>query len=353
MFTLATTLLVMASFTAGGQGAVELPRLAAPVNTVVATVPIFDGLLEGLAVSPDSKFVYVASYFSNSISVIDAATNQVGVTRLVAGNGPQQMAFSPIGTQLYIVNIVVDIFNGIFYPTGSGAGALSLISGPPTCQGAFTKTIQGLGGYPTALAIAKDGKKIYVPDFESGVVSVVKTSSNTVLPLQIQAGRGPDAVAITPDGTFLYIANYYDNSVTVVATVTQNVVGSPIKVGTNPENIVITPDGKQAYVTNGDGTVSVIRTASNTVRASISLGGQNNRQFGLQSAITPDGKYLYAPCEDVYTVVVISTQTNAVVGTPISVGGVPTLVAIADNGKHAYVVNSFDNSVSVISITGG
>jgi YVTN family beta-propeller protein len=345
LFNLAITALVTASFAAPAN---------ALVNTVVATVQINPGgSLEGLAISPDSKFVYVASYYSNTIAVLDTSTNQVGATRLVAGNGPQQMVFSPSGTQLYIVDIVVDIFNGIFQPTGSGAGALSLISGPPTVQGAFTKTIPGLGGYPTALAITSDGKTIYVPDFESGLVSVVETSSNTVSPVQVQAGSGPDSVAFTPDGSFAYIANYNDNTVTVIATVTQSVVGPPIAVGTNPENIVITPDGTQAYVTNLDGTVSVIKTASNTVSTSISLGARNDRQFGMQSAITPDGKYLYAPCEDAYTVVVVNTKTNKVVGKPISVGGVPTLVAIAHNGKHAYVVNSFDNTVSVISITGG
>jgi YVTN family beta-propeller protein len=118
LFNLAITLLVIASFSADAQDAVELPRAKAPVNTVVATVPI-NGVasLMGLAVSPDSKFVYVASYYTNTIAVLDAATNKVGVTQLVAGNGPAQMAFSPMGTQLYIVNIVVDIFNNRFYPT--------------------------------------------------------------------------------------------------------------------------------------------------------------------------------------------------------------------------------------------
>jgi YVTN family beta-propeller protein len=354
LFNLAITILVMASFTASAQDVDRLPNAKGPVNSVVATVPIINGApLMGLAVSPDSKFVYVASYYSNTIAVLDAATNKVGVTQLVAGNGPAQMAFSPIGTQLYIVNIVVDIFNNLFRPTGSGAGALSLISDPPTSQAAFTKTIPGLGGYPTALAIAKDGKTIYVADFESDVVSVVETKSNTVSPVQIQAGSGPDAVAITPDGKFLYIGNYYDSTVTVVATVTQTVVGPPIAVGRNPENIVITPNGKQAYVTNEDGTVTVINTASNTVSTSIPIGTQNIRQFGMQSAITPDGKYLYVASQNAYTVVVVSTKTNQVVGTPIGVGAVPTLVAIARTGKQAYVVNSFDNTVSVISITGG
>ena len=73
LFNLAITLLITASFTASAQVAEELPGAKAPVNTVVATVPIINGApLMGLAVSPDSKFVYVASYYTNIIAVLDA-----------------------------------------------------------------------------------------------------------------------------------------------------------------------------------------------------------------------------------------------------------------------------------------
>jgi len=72
LFTLAITLLVMASFSASAQDADELPSAKAPVNTVVATVPIINGApLMGLAVSPDSKFVYVASYYTNT-TIVDS-----------------------------------------------------------------------------------------------------------------------------------------------------------------------------------------------------------------------------------------------------------------------------------------
>ena len=53
--------------------------------------------------------------------------------------------------------------------------------------------------------------------------------------------------------------------------------------------MAITPDGKHAYVTNnGDGTVSVITTATGAVSAPITVG---NAPAGV--AITPDGKHAY------------------------------------------------------------
>jgi YVTN family beta-propeller protein len=45
---------------------------------------------------------------------------------------------------------------------------------------------------------------------------------------------------------------------------------------------------------------------------------------------------------------VIDTSTNTVVGTPIVVGDSPFLVAVAPDGKHAYVTNMISNNVSVI-----
>jgi len=52
----------------------------------------------------------------------------------------------------------------------------------------------------------------------------------------------------------------------VVATVT---------VGNNPEGVAVTPDGKHAYVTNfGSNNVTVVRTATNTVVATIPVGAE-------------------------------------------------------------------------------
>jgi YVTN family beta-propeller protein len=47
------------------------------------------------------------------------------------------------------------------------------------------------------------------------------------------------------------------------------------------------------------------------------------------------------------TVVVIDTKANKAVST-ITVGNIPSFVAITPNGKRAYVTNQFSNDVSVI-----
>ena len=80
-------------------------------------------------------------------------------------------------------------------------------------------------------------------------------------------------MAITPDGKHAYVANGTgDGTVSVITTAT-GAVSAPITVGNAPIGVAITPDGKHAYVTNNvDGTVSVITTA--TVR----VGPHHRRQ---------------------------------------------------------------------------
>src|SRR5258708_8956317 len=54
-----------------------------------------------------------------------------------------------------------------------------------------------------------------------------------------------------------YIANDGDNTVSVIATATNTVVGLPIPVGSNPAGVAVTPDG-------GDNTVPEITTQTTT-----------------------------------------------------------------------------------------
>jgi YVTN family beta-propeller protein len=67
-----------------------------------------------------------------------------------------------------------------------------------------------------------------------------------------------------------------------------------------------------------------------------------------QVTITPDGKHAYVTNSGDGTVPVITTATGAV-SPPITVGNHPIRVAITPDGKHAYVANFADGTVSVIT----
>ena len=101
------------------------------------------------------------------------------------------------------------------------------------------------------------------------------------------------------------------------------------------------------------GAVSVISTATNTVTATVQITTSTLGNYWLKSALTPDGLYLYVPNQNAQSVVMVSTATNAIVGSPITLGQTPGVVAITPNGKYAYIAQMYNWTVAIVKITGG
>jgi YVTN family beta-propeller protein len=101
---------------------------------------------------------------------------------------------------------------------------------------------------------------------------------------------------------------------------------------------------RNAYVTENLNSVSVLETQTNQILGTPITVGNGPTAV----AITPNGRFAYILNYDSNSVSVIDVQTNQVVGSPIMVGTYPVAIAITPNGRFAYVTNSFSKSVSVI-----
>ena len=254
--------------------------------------------------------------------------------------------------------------------TAVGLAGLAAVALTPMYSGAAASTI------PYA----------YVTNWGSHTVSVISTSTNTVAKT-VKVGGSPFGVAFTPNRSDAYVTEPLSGSVSVIKLSTNTVV-TTVKVGggsrrhrNHPQRELRLRDqrhlrhrerdqhlqqyscedgeGRQQanlcrsysqrerpYVTNvGSGTVSVIKTSSNTVVKTVEVG---LNPFGV--AITPNGRYAYVANNGSRsgTVSVISTATDAVVKTLI-VGGYPAQVSVTPNGSDAYVTNDGSKSVSVIN----
>jgi YVTN family beta-propeller protein len=140
-----------------------------------------------------------------------------------------------------------------------------------------------------------------------------------------------------------YVANSGSNTVSVIKTADDTVLAT-VPVGPNPANVAVTPDGTKAYVTNaGANSVSVINTGNNTVSATVTVG-----PHPVDVAVTPDGTKAYVTNAGANSVSVINTSMDLVAAT-VLVGNRPADVAITPNGTKAYVTNVGSNSVSVIN----
>jgi len=278
-------------------------------------------------------FAYVANAGSNTVSVIDTATNTV-VATVPVGALPSGVVITPDGTRAYVSGFPASVID--------------------TATNTVVATLPMSGG---VAAFTPDGTRAYLTT-GGNAVSVIDTATNTVVatvPVEGSAG----GMAITPDGTRAYvtISLGVSGSVSVIDTATNSVVANvAFPVGFSPRKVAITPDGTRAYVTISlgiNGAVLVIDTATNTVVANVRMGTENH-PFGV--AITPDGTHAYVVngtgTGGLGTVSVIDTATNTIVAN-VRVGWEPFEVAITPDGAHAYVANSFrqtafSGSVSVI-----
>jgi YVTN family beta-propeller protein len=138
---------------------------------------------------------------------------------------------------------------------------------------------------PNAIAIAPDGRHVYVADalLAGGNVTTINTATDEVEGAPLAVGGQPLWISITPDGRFAYVSNFRSNDVSVINLATNQVEGNLLAVGNCPSVIAIDPSSNSAYVVNsGSETVSVIDTATNQLApGSIDLQGEGPRVLAV------------------------------------------------------------------------
>jgi uncharacterized delta-60 repeat protein len=269
-----------------------------------------------------APFAYITNEGSDSVSVIDTATNKV-VATVPVGEDPVGVAVTPNGASVYVTNYV--------------SFTVSIIDAA-TNEVAHTVPV---GEWPWGIAVRPDGAFVYVANYGSNTVSVIDTATYMTI-ANVLVGQGPYGVALTPNGAFAYVTNLLSNSVSVIDTATNTVTGT-VPVGMYPAGLAATPDGTFVYVANSAGkTVSVIDTATNTITYFIPVAGDPH---GV--AVAPDGASVYVTSHESNIVSVIDTVTNTVIDTVPVVEGIPFGVAVTPDGAFIYVA-SLGSGVSVI-----
>jgi YVTN family beta-propeller protein len=155
------------------------------------------------------------------------------------------------------------------YITNRDSNSVSVID---TATNKVTATIP-VGGAPIGVAVTSDGSRVYVANANSNSVSVIDGATNTVTAtIPVNATPPVIGVAVTPDGSKVYVTNYLGNTVSVIDAAT-NTVTATILVS-NPWGVAVGPDGGKVYVTTLaiSNSVSVIATVTNTVTATIPVG---------------------------------------------------------------------------------
>jgi DNA-binding beta-propeller fold protein YncE len=156
--------------------------------------------------------------------------------------------------------------------------------------------------HPTEMALAPDGKTLYVSCANSTQVSVLDPADGTPLQTivcslypQAPAGNTPNSLTLTPDGQMLFVANADANNLAVfnVADRKQAKPLGFVPTGWYPTSVRFNPLDKTLYVANGKGLRSdANRTGPNPERPARDLPGYIGALFeGTLSVIpvpTPD-----------------------------------------------------------------
>ncbi|WP_051692062.1 cadherin-like beta sandwich domain-containing protein, partial [Pedobacter borealis] len=346
-------------FTTGGQSTIVKPNIGKIVTAKAGRIRqvSLGNFITTAGVQPPSSTLSNLVLSSGALSPVFAAGTP-SYTAVVA-NATASLTITPTLTDPAATIKV----NGVAVASGSASGSISLNVGTNTITTMVTaqdgsnihiykvyvmrqapnQTLTS-GSTTTAVTLAAPGvvynwtndkPSISLAASGTGNIASFTATNNTTSPVTA-------TITATPV-SFLYIPNSGDGTVSVVNTAT-NLVTATIGVGGSPKGVSVSPDGSTVYVTNSDdGTVSVINSATNTVTATINVGMSPN---GV--AVSPDGSKVYVTNYNGGTISVINAATNTVTAT-INVGDGPIVISVNPNGNNIYVTNFFSNTVSVIN----
>lgn len=291
-------------------------------------------------------------------SVTDATSGQpvpglapgawLDLGQVIAGkDGEQKSCKDKIA--LYLKGVVgirpmLDL-NG-YYMLVLNKGASITVIDPVVSVGGRTSTLTTivLKKPPMDWTRSTDGKRLFVSMPVAGQVAVVDTDRFKV-EADVDAGKNPVRVALQPDGRRLWVGNNgrgSDSGVTVIDAQTLKRVAF-LGAGDGHHEIAFSGDSRHAFVTSRDaGTVTVFDTASLRPVATLKTG---ERPISIAWSVSAEAAYVADGRTG--TVGVIDGRTLTLRKSIVTKPGLGPL-RFAPDGRHAFVLNTVEHTVTVI-----
>jgi len=223
-------------------------RVFALGDTLVERTPI--GLPTGtwpagLALSADGRHLIVAGNLADQVLIVDLE-QRAAVAAQPVGHLPYGVALSRDGQRAYV--------------SDWGADTLSVVN---TQTAAWVATLK-VGMHPSALLQNPRIDELYVADTDSDEISVVDSHSSKVLrTISLRpwpgapVGASPNALALAPDGRTLWVADAGDNDLAQVrlsrGSGAADRIAGLIPSGWFPSGVAVAPSGATLYVINMKG----------------------------------------------------------------------------------------------------
>jgi YVTN family beta-propeller protein len=339
------------------------PRDSAPCDAPSHRSPI------ALALSADGTRLLTANQTSGSVSLIDTASARV-LDEVHTGDKPAGVALARDGRR----GVVTHWYGYDLAVLDVGPQSLKLIGRVE------------VGPEPRGVALAPDGRTAYVAVGVANEVVRVDLDARMVTG-RLAVGREPRGLALSADGAVLLVGNARSQSLSVIATGPWTVERTlPIE-GDNLRQVTLGPDGRTGYVAN----MKNRRFA--TTQGNIDQGwvlGQRLTRVALDGsepfatltldprgraaadahgvAVGGDGLYLAVSCGGTHEVMIFRTGPRPLPWRSgssrdliapellrddgrfrrVALGGRPTELAFAADGRTLYVANYLSDSVQVV-----
>ncbi|HEX5026233.1 MAG TPA: YncE family protein [Agriterribacter sp.] len=268
----------------------------------------------------------------NTMVIVDPLTLKITAT-VATGVGPHELAVSADGKLAYVGNY------GVQSP-GNSLSVIDLVK---------QKEIRrvDLGAQLRPHDIREKNGKVY---FTSELTRTVGRYDFTAGKVDWITGTGQDGghmVVLTPGGNRMYVANRVSNTVSSIPLDEASPPGPviQIKAGSKPEAIDISPGGREVWVGNaGDGTITIIEVASNSVNQTIQVG-----KTPIRLKFTTDGKRVLVSDNGSGELIVIDVNSRNILKRVKADGG-PAGIVVAPDGSRAFVARSASGIVSVFDL---
>ncbi|MBO0935748.1 YncE family protein [Fibrella sp. HMF5335] len=299
---------------------------------------------------------YVVNAETNTLSVIDLATQQVRET-ITLGNPsmahtggsttdmvmwPHHVYLSPDGTKLGIGVPGMDLSAGHAGGMNGMTGRI-LVVNPKTGETTTNKTTPIMNHNAV---FSPDGTEIWTSQMAMTGKVLVYDAGTMAVKKTIDVGMEPAEVTVSANGQYAFVANGMSNSVSVVRIADKSVVKT-LPVGADPVGAWPGADGNM-YVDNETGqSISVINVAALSVTETVSLGFTPG--YAAYNAVR--NELWVSQARTGNRVVIFERRNNQWLKAGEVITGLDAhAIAFTKDGGTAYVTNQGAATVSVIDV---
>ena len=277
-----------------------------------ALSPLYRGqlLVHGLGFSPDHKTLDVVSIGSNSVTLIDTETNTVKGT-IYVGRSPHEAFFRPDGRELWV--------------TVRGENHVSVID--PVRQ-KEVRRIETANG-PGMVLFRPDGRYAFVPSSFTPEMDVIDTATYRVVARVPQASPFSPNLAVDQDEVWFTLKDSGKTQIVSATPPFRTITVLDTGPITNHVTFITNAAGRFAYVSvGGKDEVLVYRRSPGSAPTLVVTIKTGDLPHGLWGSA--DGRRVYVGLENGDAVQAIDTATNQVIAT-IPVGQLPQALVYVPN----------------------